>query len=218
MFSEKFAQYVEEHNPEYIIGIDEVGWGAIAGPLVLGCAVYPAAFSHKRIKDSKSFTTERSRQNAKEVVDSTALYRDVHFTPSVDISRMGAGPAIRKALFEIAERASCKYPNALLVIDGTRVIPGIDNPQLAIDKADAWVTAVSAASILAKVARDEYMSQLYLTQPEFEWDSNKGYPTQKHLKLLQTYGVSQHHRLNIDLVKDALMKRGEYTKGAKGNS
>ncbi len=212
MFSEKFSKYLEEHNPEYIIGIDEVGWGAIAGPLVLGCTVYPTSFSHKRIKDSKSFTTERSRQNAREVVEATAVYRDVHFTDSVDIARLGAGQAIRKALFEIAERAARKYPNALLVIDGTRIIPGIDNPQLAIDKADVWVTAVSAASILAKVARDEYMSRLCQDQPEFEWDSNKGYPTQKHIKLLQTYGVSQHHRLNIDLVKDALLKRGEYKK------
>ena len=208
----EYEKYVEDFKPQYVIGIDEVGWGAVAGPLVLGCAVYPASFKHDRVKDSKSFTTERSRQNAERIVLDTAAYWYLHFTDSTTIAKVGAATAIKTALFKVAEKASEKYPDALLVIDGTRIIPGIRNEQLALHKADALVPAVSAASILAKVARDRHMSLLHTTCPEFEWDSNKGYPTQKHIKLLQTYGVSEHHRLNIDLVRDALIRRGQYKK------
>ncbi|NBU69950.1 MAG: ribonuclease HII [Bacteroidetes bacterium] len=198
------------HTPEYVIGIDEVGWGCIAGPLVLGCAVYKPEFSHPKVKDSKAYTTEKSREAGLEVVKKTALYAKVHTVSVHEISTLGAGNVLKAAVLKLATDAVLSYPNSLVVIDGTNQIRGLKNPQVSLARADSFVAAVSAASMLAKVTRDQYMSEISKSYPEYEWHQNKGYPTDKHVRLLKDQGVSEHHRLNVSLVKAALKKYGTY--------
>jgi len=198
------------HKPEFIIGIDEVGWGCIAGTLVLGCVVYKPDFSHPKVKDSKAFTTERSREAGLEVVRNTSPYVDTHVTSVQAISSLGASAVLHAAMFTLATKAIAHYPNSLVVIDGSKPIKGLNHPQLALEKGDGYVAAVSAASMVAKVTRDKYMSEISKNYPEYEWHNNKGYPTDKHVRMLNQHGVSEHHRLNIALVREALKKHGTY--------
>lgn len=208
---------VEKHNPTFVIGIDEVGWGALAGPLVLGCVVYKTDFQNPKIKDSKAYTTEKAREKAYELVQETAECVDVYALDASRISRIGAGNAIKEALNGISSRMLARYPDSgLLVLDGTRTVQGLKYPQVAIDKADAFVPAVSAASIVAKVYRDRFMSSVNSAYPEFEWHQNKGYPTQRHVKAIQIHGVSEYHRTNIGMIKDALSKYGSYEERHNG--
>lgn len=205
-----YATALATHEPEYIIGLDEVGWGCIAGPLILGCTVYKPDFSHPKIKDSKAYTTEKSREKSVEVVQATALYTATHVTSVRTIRDLGAGVALKTALLDLAKNAVLHYPNSLVVIDGSNLIKELKHPQIAIEKADSFVTAVSAASLLAKVTRDQYMTSLDKEFPEYEWRQNKGYPTQKHVKSLREQGVSEHHRMNISMIRQALKKYGTY--------
>lgn len=205
-----YATALATHKPEYIIGIDEVGWGCIAGPLILGCAVYKPEFSHPKVKDSKAYTTEKSRESALEVVNSTAVYTATQITSVRSLRDLGAGVALKAAMLELAKNAVLHYPNSLVVIDGSNLIKELKHPQIAIEKADSFVAAVSAASLLAKVTRDQYMTSLDKEFPEYEWRQNKGYPTQKHVKSLREQGVSEHHRMNISMIRQALKKYGTY--------
>lgn len=207
---ESFEQLLSDNPVEYIIGIDEVGWGAIAGPILLGCVVYKTEFTDPKIKDSKSFTTERAREKVYDLVMKTAVYTDLHHTVPSKIGTVGAGVALRQGLNQLAQKAVSLYPNSLVVVDGTNTIQGIKHNQVALEKADTFVTAVSGASIIAKVTRDRYMSQINDDYPEYEWHQNKGYPTDRHLRFLREHGVSEHHRLNINLVHKALEKYGTY--------
>ena len=216
---DRYKLAIEEHKPEYIIGIDEVGWGALAGPLVIGCAVYKVDFQHPKVKDSKAYTTEKSREAAYEVVFETASYVDLYAMDAARIGRIGAGNAIKDSLAAIAARVLVSYPeNGLIVLDGTRTIQGLKYPQVAIDKADSFVPAVSAASIVAKVYRDRFMSSVNSSYPEFEWHQNKGYPTQRHVKAIQAHGVCEYHRTNIGMIRDALKKYGTYEERHNGVS
>lgn len=212
-----YKSAIAEHKPKFIIGIDEVGWGALAGPLVLGCVVYKVDFQDPKIKDSKAYTTEKSREKAYEAVVETAELVDLYAMDAVKIGKMGAGNAIKSALAGIAGRVAPQYPSdALIVLDGTRTIQGLKYPQIAIDKADSFVPAVSAASIVAKVYRDRFMSSINSEFPEFEWHQNKGYPTQRHVKAIQAHGVSEYHRINIGMIKEALKKYGTYEANHNG--
>lgn len=207
---EAFAATMADENVQYVIGIDEVGWGAIAGPLILGCVVYKVDFADPKIKDSKAFTTERSREKAFDLVMKTAVYTDLHYTYPSKLSNFGAGVSLRQGLTAIAQKAVDLYPDSIVVIDGKNSIHNLKHRQTALDKADTFVTAVSAASIIAKVTRDRYMSEVNDEYPEYEWHQNKGYPTDRHLRFLRDHGVCSHHRLNVSLVKTALEKYGTY--------
>ncbi|NJL55766.1 ribonuclease HII [bacterium] len=203
-----YTKFLEEYKPCYIIGIDEVGFGAIAGPVTLAAAIYEPGFAHKKIKDSKKFTTEKAREAGLSVVQSTAislLYADIEVS---EIESIGAGPAMRKALTSLALDALAIVPNAALVMDGLNLIKGVSCPQIALPKADTFVTAVGAASIAAKVCRDHHMTRLGDVYPEFEWHKNKGYPTEQHINFMKLYGVTEHHRMTIDLVKSARTRAG----------
>lgn len=206
-----YDSFIFNSKADFVIGIDEVGWGAIAGPVVIGCAVYAQEFFHHAVKDSKAFTTERAREKALAFVRDSALWLATETVSVNAISSLGAGAAMQAGLYTLALKALERFPAAsAIVLDGSNTIKGLNHPQIAIPKADAFVTAVSAASILAKVERDQYMNEVYKEYPEYEWNQNKGYATERHTRLLREHGVSLYHRLNIPMVCDVLKKKGTY--------
>lgn len=203
-------KFIDELKPEYIIGIDEVGWGAIAGPIVVACAVYKTGYSNGKIKDSKAYSTKKSREKGFQLVQDTAEYVSYKEATVGEIETHGPGGMLQHLFKTIAERAISHYPNSLVVIDGSHVIKDLNHDQVCMPKADVLVTAVSAASVAAKVSRDHTMEELGKSFPEFEWHSNAGYGVKAHIDAMRKHGVCIHHRRNIDLVFDFETKYGTY--------
>ena len=148
---------LEELKPDYIIGMDEVGWGAIAGPVLVACAVFPPSWKNERIRDSKTYSSDKVRNRAFEIVEQQAVFIGYQEASPEEILANGAGPTLQKLFLELAQRTIALYPNSLIVIDGSLPITGLDHPQIAIPKADKLVPAVAAASVVAKVTRDKEM-------------------------------------------------------------
>lgn len=203
---------VTKYNPEYIIGIDEVGWGAIAGPLVCACAVYKVGYKNAKLRDSKTYTTERARERAFALVQESAEFVAYQEASPGNLEAYGASAMLQSSYLILAQRAISHYPNSVVIVDGSNIVKGLAHPQACLAKADSLITAVSAASIAAKVSRDTTMTQLGTEFPEYDWHNNKGYPTPKHLNAIKRVGVSIHHRRNIDLVLQLEKDHGEYKK------
>lgn len=203
------SQILADHKAEYIIGLDEVGWGAIAGPVAVGCAVYKVGYTNKGIRDSKSYS-ERTRQKAFVIVSDTALFLTVETASPSDLELYGAGPCLQQLFLTAANKALALFPNSILVIDGKNEVNGYEGVQCCFPKADKFVCSVGAASVYAKVTRDSYMVQLHKTCPEFDWKTNKGYPTPAHTDAMKRHGVSIHHRHSIDMVKQIESYAGSY--------
>jgi len=212
----------------HVIGIDEVGWGAIAGPLVVSAAVLPFVYDNPVIKktasgvqygfkDSKRFTTRNSRIAGAAYAKNTVLAHETLLALPEAVYTYGPGKALSYLQRKLVKRLLTKYPNALIVVDGDKSVAGVPkHQQLAVIEADSYVPAVSAASIIAKVTRDEYMIELGAELfPWWEFHKNKGYPTPEHKSKLKAWGPTRIHRMNIDLVKVAFKEKGWYEDGAE---
>lgn len=217
------SEYVDDlEKYDYVIGLDEVGWGAIAGPLVVSACVLSVDFENPVIKktksgiqygfkDSKRFTTRNSRLKGAEYAKANVLAHEVMFSMSQDVATYGPQKALSYIQKKLIYKLTQQYPKALIVVDGNKKITGMSGAdQCAIIGADAIIPAVSAASIIAKVERDEYMIELSNEYPEWDFHKNKGYPTPEHLDKLKEMGPTKIHRLNVSLVEDALKKKGWY--------
>lgn len=206
----RYKSYLDTHKPKYVIGIDEVAWGSIAGPIHVACTVFPSDHNDTKIRDSKKITTQKARAKALELVDNsaTAIFYGSISVGTIEV--VGPGESLQEAYLKLADSAISKYPDSVVVIDGKHVIKGLDHPQLALPGADTFVCAVSAASIVAKATSDKVMDELNKECPEYEWYNNKGYATHKHIQHMRDHGVSKHHRHNIQLVVNIEKKHGMY--------
>jgi len=198
----------------HVIGLDEVGWGAIAGPLSVSGVVLPWEFTNPGFKDSKRFSTNNSRKKGSDFAKANVLAYTTQFSLPQDVAKYGAGKALHYLQKKVVYKLLADYPKALIVVDGNKYIPGVDKAkQLTLVGADALIPAVSAASIIAKVARDEYMMALDELFPTWEFHKNKGYPTPEHLKRLKELGPTTVHRMNVTIVKSTFEKKGMYYEG-----
>lgn len=193
----------------FVAGIDEVGWGACAGPLVLGLVVMPATFQDPRVKDSKEYhddgkrksnrkTAHQKRRDVLGVIYQAACWVDVytvpHFLLDQDPGRVKRA-VIGNMIRDIWDRFH--DPRIQIVVDGAdEGYPAGGVPYVAIPKADARVTACSAASVVAKVRRDDFMiemGQLDLYRP-YRFEVNKGYQSEEHRDAILRHGASDLHR------------------------
>lgn len=192
---------------DYIIGIDEVGWGAIAGPLVLGCVVLRPD-QHLGVKDSKAYSTERAREKAAQVVMTESEYRNVFAYSAHRMDLIGASAARDIATRVLANEALSEYPNSLVVIDGNYIPDVVKDMCIAVPKADRLIQAVSAASVIAKVSRDTYMRNI-TGGDDYDFYQNKGYATPQHIKLLKALGPCDEHRRYTSSVQAVLNGKEE---------
>ena len=180
---------------ERIAGVDEVGRGALAGPLVAAAAILPLGFDLEGIRDSKQLTA-RQRERAFERIAARAVVSVCRAQPGT-IDRRGLQRCnlslLRRAANELDPR-----PDYVLV-DGFP-IPRVGFPSLAIKKGDAVTASVAAASIVAKVTRDRIMDRLHRRYPAFGFDHNRGYGTPDHLEALDRLGPTPVHRFSFACV------------------
>ncbi len=182
-----------------IVGIDEAGRGCWAGPLVAAAVVLNEPIVG--IGDSK-ILTRKKRELLDQLIRSHALSYGIGWVSAAEVDKLGLTAATSRAMTSALEAISCDYDE--IVIDGNYNYLPTNSSAVAVIKADATVPAVSAASILAKVARDSYMLQLSQELPQYQFEAHVGYGTALHLELLLKYGVSEHHRKSYKPIQKIL--------------
>lgn len=178
-----------------LIGVDEVGRGCLAGPVV-ACAVFiPPGVDTTAFKDSKKLS-KRKREKLSEYIKQTCLYGIGEVSPNKidEINILQATfLAMRIAIDSLKIEYSEKHQYHLL-IDGDK-FPGYPNiSHECVIKGDSLHKCISAASIVAKVYRDELMNDLSAGFKEYLWDSNSGYGTKDHMLAIENHGLTEHHR------------------------
>jgi ribonuclease HII len=201
-----------ESGLTHVIGIDEVGWGAIAGPLVVGGCIVSIEddLEWLTVRDSKRYSSEQARLvDYENIRRHQALRRLEYFWWSVSasaVSDLGPARCLRQAqdcvigaLLGDGEEPDKK---AGVIVDGSRTLKDLGVPCIAIPRADSLYKVVSAASVVAKVARDHALCKLEQDDPRFTFGTHKGYGTPKHLEELAQNGPVQWvHRFNTAPIK-----------------
>ena len=192
---------------EVVIGIDEVGVGCWAGPMTVAGVAVPRGWSHPEVKDSKALSKGK-RKKAEAIVKESALSWFITSATNSEIDVEGVQHARARLTEEVALKMLQYFPGALLVQDGDLpvVIGGAPQNMVWLAKADVLVPAVSAASVLAKVCRDEFMLLQSKNYPGYGFETNMGYGTAKHIEGLLAKGVCQLHRLSYKPVKQHLVR------------
>lgn len=181
-----------------IIGIDEVGRGCLAGPLVVAAVRLNNPING--LKDSKLLSKERRELLAVEIEANADV--SLAWITSAEIDDLGMTKAVSLGMKRAIEKFDHKGRE--IIIDGNfNYLPGIDGVKTII-KADRSVPAVSAASIVAKVARDKFMADLPASYAIYEFAAHVGYGTLRHMELLKLHGVSDLHRRSFKPVKALL--------------
>jgi ribonuclease HII len=175
---------------DVVVGLDEVGRGAWAGPLMVGAAVLPRDKRVYGVRDSKMLLEAR-REALFARVSGWCRAWAVGAATQVECDTLGMAAAQRLAARRAVEALGLR-PDAVL-LDGAWDFVGLPNT-LRIVKGDACCLSIAAASVLAKVTRDRYMRSLAPNYPHYEFQDNKGYPCWRHKMALQAYGPSAVHR------------------------
>ena len=175
---------------EWVAGVDEVGRGPLAGPVVAAAVVLPVDVRVKHVSDSKVLGAE-TRLEAEAAVREAALAVGVGAASAALVDALGLTGATRVALRRALE-ALPRRPGHV-VIDG-RPVRGLGWEHRAVVKADYRIHCVACASVVAKVCRDRLMDRLHPRYPGYGWDHNRGYATEDHREAIRRLGPSPHHR------------------------
>ncbi|WP_163536779.1 ribonuclease HII [Gracilibacillus sp. YIM 98692] len=193
---EKFEEMQKYENTQrsrgkaYIAGVDEVGRGPLAGPVVAAAVILPQTFLLKGLDDSKKLNKKKRELFYQYIVENAHCY-SIGVVPPYEIDEMNIYQATKAAMYQAVDKLSIKPDHVL--IDAVE-LDDLGVSSNAIVKGDQKSISIAAASIVAKVARDQMMSELHQTYPVYEFDQNSGYGTKKHLEALKQYGVTSHHR------------------------
>jgi ribonuclease HII len=183
-----------------ICGVDEAGRGPLAGPVSAAAVILDPARPIAGLADSKKLS-EKQRDRLAPIIREQALAWCVAYAEPREIDEINILQATLLAMKRAVEGLSLQ-PDQVLV-DGL-YCPETGIPSEAIVKGDSKVQAISAASILAKTARDEIMLQMHERYPQYGFDAHKGYPTAVHLAALRAHGVLDIHRLSFKPVRESL--------------
>lgn len=178
---------------DIIIGVDEAGRGALAGPVVAAAVALPSSFSNPQFKDSKKLPTKK-REELYNVIHSQALATAIAEASPQEINTYNILQATFLAMHRSLNEIVHKFKNFIIIVDGSYFKPFQNFPYLCIPDADEKICAVSAASIIAKVFRDRKMKELALQYPYYAWEKNKGYYDSAHIQGIIKHGFSPLHR------------------------
>ncbi|WP_343035119.1 ribonuclease HII [Halovulum dunhuangense] len=183
-----------------VCGIDEVGRGPWAGPVMAAAVILDPARLPDGLNDSKKLTARRREALAEEIAACALV--GIGEASVEEIDRLN----ILQATYLAMSRAVAALPRtpAFALIDGNRIAPGLSCPARAVIGGDARSASIAAASIVAKVARDRLMAQLAQDFPAYGWERNAGYGVRVHAEALKTYGITPHHRRSFKPVHKIL--------------
>lgn len=175
-----------------IVGIDEVGRGCLAGPVVAGAVILKGKI--RGIKDSKKLTKEE-RERFDKIIRKKALAIGIGWVSPQEIDDLGMTEAVRLAMYRALAEISHEHDYSQIIIDGNYNYLAHLPESVTMIKADDKIPAVSAASIVAKVARDHWMATIAATQhPQYGFESHVGYGTPRHCNAIEDHGICDLHR------------------------
>ncbi len=182
-------------------GCDEAGRGCLAGPVFAAAVILPKDFHHPLLNDSKQLN-ETQRKQLRIEIEAQALAFAVAQVDHEEIDRIN----ILQASFLAMHRAldTLKTKPEFILVDGNRFKKYQDLSHQCIIKGDGKYFSIAAASILAKTYRDDFMERIAVQYPQYDWSSNKGYPTIKHREAVLQYGFSPYHRRSFKVTDPQL--------------
>ena len=186
-------------------GCDEAGRGCLAGSVYAAAVILPEGYQNELLNDSKQLS-QKKRYQLREIIERDAVAWAVGIVTPDEIDKINILNASILAMHRALDQLKAR-PEAIIV-DGNRFKPYKDPadgkvlPSTTIVKGDGKYLAIAAASILAKTYRDDYMNQLAEEYPQYDWLSNKGYPTKKHREAIKQYGITPYHRKSYNLLGD----------------
>ena len=187
----------------YVGGVDEVGRGPLIGPVVTACVVLPQDFSLEGLTDSKKLS-EKKRNIFFQYIKEHAISCEIGMCTPEEIDEMNIYAASREAMIRAIRKVQKKVPLQYVLTDAMPL--DLEIPSQAIIKGDAKSISIAAASVVAKVTRDEMMYELDKQYPQYGFKDHKGYPTKKHLEAIQTYGLIDGYRKTYGPVKKIIEK------------
>ena len=180
-------------------GCDEAGRGCLAGSVYAAAVILPEGYQNELLNDSKQLS-EKKRYQLREIIERDAVAWAVGIVTPEEIDQINILNASILAMHRALDQLKVR-PEAIIV-DGNCFKPYQDLPHTTIVKGDGKYLAIAAASILAKTYRDDYMNQLAEEYPQYDWLSNKGYPTKKHREAIKQFGITPYHRKSYNLLGD----------------
>lgn len=174
-----------------VASLDEVGRGSLAGPVVAACVVWKSGEYDHLIRDSKKLSAKK-RLELVDYIKYNAIDYSIAFIDAARIDEVNILNATYEAMHQCIDKLSMEVDH--IIVDGNSFRPYQDVPHTCIIKGDAKEVSIGAASILAKVTRDEFMAEHATIFPEYGWDVNSGYGTKKHIIALQEHGPTIMHR------------------------
>ena len=189
------------------VGCDEAGRGCLAGSVFAAAVILPEGYQNELLNDSKQLT-EKKRYQLREIIERDAVAWAVGIVTPEEIDKINILNASILAMHRALDQLKVR-PEAIIV-DGNRFKPyrpggdssAVDIPYTTIVKGDGKYLSIAAASILAKTYRDDYMNRLAEEYPQYDWLSNKGYPTKKHRDAIRQYGITPYHRKTFNMLGD----------------
>lgn len=192
---------LKSHYYEDLIeaGCDEAGRGCLAGSVYAAAVILPPDYQNELLNDSKKLTAKK-RYALREEIERDAIAWAVGIVTPEEIDKIN----ILNASFLAMHRAldQLKIRPEAVIVDGNRFKPYQDLPSTTIVKGDGKYLSIAAASILAKTYRDDYMLSLAEEYPQYDWQSNMGYPTKKHRQAILEHGITPYHRKSYTLLGD----------------
>lgn len=181
------------HRDLLVVGIDEAGRGPIAGPLVVAAVVFPKNYHNEWINDSKKISEKKRKQLFHQIIKDAIFYRILVVSTTI-IDQINIYQATKQAMHKLAIEA----PTSVVLTDAMPL--ECEKETEAIVKGDTKSISIAAASILAKVYRDQLMCAIDYHYPDYLLAKHKGYPTSKHVALLKEFGVRHFYRRTFEPV------------------
>ncbi|RKW56430.1 ribonuclease HII [Prevotella pallens] len=178
-------------------GCDEAGRGCLAGSVYAAAVILPPNYENELLNDSKQLS-ERKRYLLRSIIENDAVAWAVGVVTAEEIDKINILNASILAMHRALD--ALKVQPEAIIVDGNRFKPYNDVPYTTIVKGDGKYLSIAAASILAKTYRDDYMKTIAEEYPQYDWKSNKGYPTNKHRVAIKKYGISPYHRKSFTLL------------------
>ena len=181
----------EKKISNFIVGVDEVGRGPLAGPVVSAAVILPLDFDYKCLDDSKKLSKVK-RESFFEILKTKSKFK-LGIAEVDEIDKINILQASLISMKRAVDQFDLPKDHKILV-DGPWSFDKTNRNIIAKIKGDAKYPSIAAASIIAKVYRDQIMSKLSKNFIQYSWDTNSGYGTQKHLKAIKEHGITVHHR------------------------
>lgn len=201
----EYENELYEEGISLIAGVDEVGRGPLVGPVVVAAVILPKGYYNEYIKDSKKLS-EKKRCELFDIIMRDAISVSIGIKDNKVIDKENIYQATKLAMYDAINNLKVK-PEYVL-IDAMK-LEDLSIPSKSIIKGDAKSESIAAASIIAKVTRDNMMYELDKKFPEYGFKNHKGYPTKAHLDAIKKYGILDNYRFTFGPVRDLIMTGGK---------